>query len=141
MKNLMKKRIIAYIADFFVVSAILWIITWLLGLYIVPNSMFVLYDYFIVISVLFCLFYFIILEKIYGQTIGKELVFLKVKDFNNKKITYKQSLIRNISKIFWIIIIFDYIIGIIIKKENDRILGVISKTKVVENDNKKINDE
>jgi len=100
MDTIMKKRIIAYIADFFVVSAILWILAWILGYIFIPYSMFIVYNYFIFLLPVVSMIYFIILEKTKGQTIGKQLVFIKVEGIDNSEINYKQAFLRNISKIY-----------------------------------------
>jgi len=132
MDTMLKKRIIAYIADFFVVSAILWILAWILGYIFIPYSMFIVYNYFIFLLPIVSMIYFIILEKTQGQTIGKQLVFIKVEGNDYIEINYKQAFLRNISKIYWLPVILDYIIGKYVKKYDDKILGVISKTEVVE---------
>jgi uncharacterized RDD family membrane protein YckC len=132
MDTMLKKRIIAYIADFFVVSAILWILAWILGYIFIPYSMFIVYNYFIFLLPIVSMIYFIILEKTQGQTIGKQLVFIKVEGNDYIEINYKQAFLRNISKIYWLPIILDYLIGKYVKKYDDKILGVISKTEVVE---------
>lgn len=149
MEKIFKKRMIAYIADYFVVSAIMWIIAQLLAIIIIPYSMFLIYNYFIILAPIIGFLYFVILEKNKGFTVGKHLMFLKVisidnkkkniKDsdyyqnynYSNKSISYKQAIIRNISKIYWLPIIVDMIIGRIYGDSNERILGRLSKTEVI----------
>jgi uncharacterized RDD family membrane protein YckC len=71
-----------------------------------------------------------------GATVGKHLMFLKVVSTLNynyfSKITYKQAFLRNLSKIYWIPILFDMLIGRFVGPTNERILGKISRTEVVD---------
>lgn len=135
MVSVFKKRVLAYIADYFVVSAIMWIIAELLYLIVFPFSAFFVYEYMIILAPIIGLAYFILLEKKLGTTVGKHLLFLKVlstDSYNyNNKISYKQSVIRNLSKIYWIPIIFDILIGRFTGSSNERILGRLSHSEVV----------
>ena len=95
MVSVFKKRVLAYVADYFVVSAIMWIIAELLYLIVFPFSAFFVYEYMIILAPIIGLAYFILLEKKLGTTVGKHLLFLKVlstDSYNyNNKISYKQS--------------------------------------------------
>jgi len=135
MVSVFKKRVLAYIADYFVVSAIMWIIAELLYFIVFPFSAFFVYEYMIILTPIIGLAYFILLEKNLGATVGKHLLFLKVISIDNynynNKISYKQSIIRNLSKIYWIPIIFDILIGRFTGSSNERILGRLSHSEVV----------
>ena len=143
MVSLFKKRVLAYIADYFVVTAIMWIIAQLLAIIVLPYEAFFIYDYFIIILPFVGLIYFVVLEAKMGATVGKHLLFLKVVSNDNKDlssvdnevnysdISYKQSLIRNLSKIYWFPIIIDWLIGRLVGQSNERILGRVSKTEVI----------
>lgn len=131
MVSLFKKRIIAYFADFFVVSAFMWIISFLLWMFVNPYSVFTIYNYFPYVVPVLIMIYFVYCEKNKGSTVGKALMFIEVRSFNGLKITYPQAIVRNLSKILWFPILFDLAIGKILKK-NDRILSSISKTVVIE---------
>ncbi|MDR0900768.1 MAG: RDD family protein [Methanobrevibacter sp.] len=145
MEKIFKKRIVAYIADYFVVSAVMWIIAQILAIIIVPYSMFIVYDYFIFLAPVVGILYFVILEKNKKTTVGKHLMFLEVvstinnknsysSNYSNNSISYKQAIIRNLSKIYWVPIIFDLIIGKLYGQSNERILGRLSRTMVIEED-------
>ena len=74
-----------------------------------------------VIAFLFMVAYNIGLEGRYNTTIGKKLFHLRVVDESGSKITWKQAIIRNLTKIVTLdfipaIIPFDTIIGIIIER-------------------------
>ena len=74
--------------------------------------------------------YFILCEKLKGATIGKALMHLQVISKKEHNLTFPQVIIRNLSKIYWFPIIFDWAIGKIIK--DDRILNKLSYTVVIE---------
>ena len=136
--GLFLKRTIAYILDFFVVSAFMWIISYFAYFGINYLNMFQIYHYFVFILPILILLYFTILEKNLGATVGKRLMFIEVKASVPRRgrlgrdysITYSQALIRSLSKIYWFPIIIDVIIGKITGKT--RLLDGISRTTVVE---------
>ena len=136
--NLFFKRTIAYILDFFVVSAFMWIFSYFAYFFINYLNIFQIYHYFVFILPILILAYFTILEKNLGATVGKRLMFIEVKARTPRRgrlgrdysITYTQALIRSLSKIYWFPIIFDVILGRITGKT--RLLDGISRTTVVE---------
>jgi len=73
--------------------------------------------------------YSVILEISWGATIGKRIVSLQVQTVSGGKITFDKALIRNISKIFWLFLILDWLIGVATpgadrrQKYTDRIAG------------------
>ena len=136
--DLFGKRAVAYILDFFVVSAFMWIISYFAYFFINYFNMFRIYHYFVFILPILILLYFTILEKNLGATVGKRLMFIEVKSAVPRRgrlgrdysITYSQALIRSLSKIYWFPIIFDVILGRITGKT--RLLDGITRTTVVE---------
>ena len=136
--NLFLKRTIAYILDFFVVSAFMWIVSYFAYFFINYFNMFQIYHYFVFVLPILIILYFTILEKNLGATVGKRLMFLEVKSAVPRRgrlgrdysISYSQALIRSLSKIYWFPIIFDVILGKITGKT--RLLDGITRTTVVE---------
>ena len=136
--GLFLKRTIAYILDFFVVSAFMWIVSYFAYFGINYLNMFQIYHYFVFILPFLIIIYFTILEKNLGATVGKRLMFIEVKSRVPRRgrlgrdysITYMQALIRSLSKIYWFPIIFDVILGRFTGKT--RLLDGISRTTVVE---------
>ena len=55
--------------------------------------------------------YFTITESIYGYTIGKGILNLKVVAADGGRPSFESAFIRNISKIYWILLILDVIGG------------------------------
>lgn len=132
------KRVVAYILDFFVVSAFMWIFSYLAYFFINYFNMFRIYHYFVFILPVLILVYFTVLEKNLGATVGKRLMFIEVQSTVPRRgklgrdysITYGQALIRSLSKIYWFPIIFDVILGKITGKT--RLLDGITRTTVIE---------
>lgn len=74
--------------------------------------------------------YFMLLDTYWGATIGKRILGLQVQTTNGGRIPLDKSLIRNISKIFWLFLLLDWLVGIATpgdkrQKYLDRIAGVI----------------
>ena len=74
--------------------------------------------------------YFLYAEVAWGGTLGKRIMGLRVQTVNGGKINYSQSFIRNISKIFWVFLLLDWLIGIATpgdrrQKYSDRMAGTV----------------
>ncbi len=73
--------------------------------------------------------YFVILDVAWGATIGKRLLGLQVQTVNGGKVPFDKAFIRNISKIYWIFLILDWLIAVVTpgtdkrQKFTDRIAG------------------
>lgn len=78
---------------------------------------------------IFALLYFIIMEVSIGATVGKKILGLEVQMTNGSKVTFDKSFIRNISKLFGVFLILDWLVGIATpgpdprQKYTDRIAG------------------
>jgi uncharacterized RDD family membrane protein YckC len=129
MVSFFSRRIIAYIIDFFVVSAFMWIVSYLISLIVSPVDLSSVYGIFPFFVPILGFVYFVFLEKAKGATIGKALMYLEVKSRNGARINWAQAIVRNLTKIYWIPIIFDWLIGRIMN--TDRLFNVITRTVVV----------
>ena len=129
MASVFSRRIIAYLIDFFVVSAVMWIISYLCSLVINPIDIGAVYSLFPLIVPIVGFVYFVFLEKTKGATIGKALMYLEVRSRNGSYINWAQSIVRNLTKIYWIPIIFDWFIGRVMN--TDRLFANITKTVVM----------
>ena len=132
MVSMFKKRALAYLIDYLVISAFLWILAQILAIFVIPFSFFIIYNYFMFLLPVLIIFYFVLLEKNKGRTIGKDILDLRVVSEDGKSISYKEAIIRNLSKLYWIPIIIDLIIGKYVGESNERIFGRWSKTMVIE---------
>ncbi len=130
MATVFTRRIIAYVLDFFVVSSFMWIVSYLCSMFLNYNNMFAIYQYFPYVVPVIGIIYFVFCDKVKGSSVGKALMYLRVVSVNGFSITWSQAIIRNLTKIYWFPIIFDWAIGRVLGK-SDRILNVFSKTKVV----------
>jgi uncharacterized RDD family membrane protein YckC len=129
MASVFTRRIIAYVLDFFIVSAVMWIIAFLLSLIMGPVDIIGFYNILPYIVPILGFVYFVFLEKTRGATIGKALMYLEVRSRNGAYINWAQSIVRNLTKIYWIPIIFDWAIGRFLN--TDRLFANITKTVVV----------
>lgn len=130
MVTVFTRRVIAYVLDFFVVSSFMWILSYLFFLIVNPVDVYYVYQIFPVIVPILIIVYFVACEKIKGATVGKALMYLQVRSRNGAYINWAQAIVRNVSKIFWVPIIFDWAIGKFLNQ--DRILAYITKTVVVD---------
>ena len=74
--------------------------------------------------------YFTLLETYYGSTFGKKIMNLKTRKLDGQKPPLDSALIRNISKIYWVLVLIDTLIGLATlgdphQKITDRIAGTI----------------
>ncbi len=129
MASVFSRRIIAYVLDFFVVSAVMWILSYLLSLIISPIDIVGVYGVLPYLVPILGYVYFVVLEKSKGATIGKSLMYLEVRSRNGAYINWAQAIVRNLTKIYWIPIIFDWAIGRFMN--TDRLFGNITRTVVV----------
>ncbi len=65
-----------------------------------------------------------------GMTIGKKLLGLQVQTTNGGKVTFDKAFLRNISKIYWILLFLDWLLGILTtgnksQKYTDRMAGTV----------------
>ena len=76
--------------------------------------------------------YFTIAESIYGYTMGKRMVNLKVIKANGKKPGLESAFIRNISKIHVLLLLLDTLGGFFVSKDaHQRYADQIANTTVV----------
>ena len=94
-------------------------------LLILLNIQFVLAYYSSVVLVIVTMVYFTLFEAKTNKTIGKKIMKLYVSDYDGY-MSYKKAFIRNLTKLFWIPLIFDIIIGKIMNypsKLFDKLVG------------------
>ena len=95
-----------------------------------PSTVYSVYQFVPYIVPILIFAYFVVCEKTFGATVGKAVMYLQVRSKNGAWISWPQAIVRNLTKIYWFPIIFDWAIGRVLGK-SDRILNVFSKTKVV----------
>ena len=129
-------RIIALIIDSIIIGVITWILATIILIPLLLTG--TLYTFWLGYgyTLLFPLFvgilevlYFAILEVAWGATIGKRLMGLTVQMTNGNKVTLDKAFIRNISKIYWLLLLLDWIVALVTpgadrrQKYSDRMAG------------------
>ena len=61
---------------------------------------------------LFLFLYSFLAEGLYGRTLGKEIMGLRVERVDGKKPDFRESVVRNVSKIFWALLLLDVLVGL-----------------------------
>jgi uncharacterized RDD family membrane protein YckC len=118
-------RLIAYIIDSIIIGIPAYIIYWLLLLPLATTTVNYGYGYSVAVTAWWAnlliplvlgvlqLFYFIIMDSNSGGTFGKRIMKLQVQTVNGSKLTINQAFIRNISKIYGLLLLLDWLIGIV----------------------------
>ncbi len=137
--SVFSKRVFAYILDFIVVSALMWVVSYFIYMIVGAGNVHTIYDYLPFFVAVVILLYFILCEKLAGASMGKaimrlevrsKIMRLEVRSKNGAYISWPQAIVRNLTKIYWIPIIFDWAIGKLLK--TDRILNNITRTVVID---------
>jgi uncharacterized RDD family membrane protein YckC len=141
-QNHWARRLIAYVIDTILVTVVLTIIAVVVS---IPFLIGVNFPFTIVGAFpawwglwlggipLVLFLYFFLAEGLYGRTLGKEIMGLRVERVDGKPMDLRSSLIRNISKIYWVLLLIDVAVGLgthgeMSQKWSDRYVG----TKVEE---------
>src|SRR3989454_1859166 len=144
-QNHWARRLIAYIIDVALVAVVLTIIAIVVSIPFLIGIGFPAVEMFPVVWAawwglwlggpisLVPFLYFLLAEGLYGRTLGKEIMGLRVQRVDGKPMDMRSSLIRNISKIYWVLLLIDVAVGLgthgeMSQKWSDRYIG----TKVEE---------
>jgi len=109
------KRAVAYVIDSIIVGIATTIILAIIMLPVFianPAAFFNIFSFPFAMGLLYIL-YFPITETMYGATIGKSLLGLKVVTKTDEKPSFEKAFIRNISKIHWVLLLLDLIGGLV----------------------------
>lgn len=115
--------------DFVAVSAIMWLLSYFIFAIMTPSTVYGVYKYAPYVTGILIFVYFVLCEKLFGATVGKSIMYLQVRSKNGAAISWAQSLVRNVTKIYWFPIIFDWLVGKFLK--TDRLLNNITHTIVI----------
>jgi len=109
------KRLIAYIIDSIIVGAAATILFAIVLFPVLIGNPFAFVNVFSFPFAmgLFYILYFPIAETMYGATIGKRLLGLKVVTESGGKLSFEKAFIRNISKIHQVLLLLDLIGGLV----------------------------
>ncbi len=128
------RRIIAYIIDSILVSVVAGMLLFITRLPFYIANPFALIDpfFFPFTSGLFLALYSVLMELYRGSTIGKGLMGLKVITKSGGNLSIEKILIRNISKIHGLLLILDFIGGLVLFPElNQKYSDKIADTTVI----------
>jgi len=130
MENLWGRRFVALIVDIIILTLFMYIITAVIFLLFAGVGIFSVLNYWIFMAAIIIIVYFTFMEGKTNSTLGKNLLKLQVMTFNGN-MGYKKAFIRSLSKILYIPLIVDVLLGFIFGDSNDRILDKVSDTYVV----------
>ena len=127
------KRFIALIID----GLIIFVVVAIIGVFVASAFLFgaggfgfvgALFGVLSIFVGIILIFYFPIMESTSGATFGKRFLHLKVVSKTGSNPTFVESFIRNVSKIYWLLLLLDVIVGLATskgyaQKYTDRIAG------------------
>ncbi len=127
-------RLIAWIVDSVILLIIVGILWFLVFVSMAIGGVyFLLWGPYLVLPLILGILevvYFIVMEVWFGgATLGKMILGLRVQMTSGAKVTIDKSFIRNISKIYWLLTLLDWLVGIVTpgadrrQKYTDRIAG------------------
>jgi len=124
-------RIVAFIVDSILVFIVAYLIQSVITIALVISfhSFASFYSVLLVFLGVLSVIYFTILDNLWGGTIGKRVFGLHVQMTNGNKVPIDKALIRNITKIFFVIVLIDWIVALVTpgpdrrQKYTDRIAG------------------
>ena len=125
-------RLVAIIVDYIIVGVVWGIIAVLVALpsFFAGGGAFfgaVLGGFAFVFGILFVL-YFAVTESVWGASLGKRVFNLKVVSKTGSRPTFGEAFVRNISKIYWLLLLLDVIVGLATsqgysQKYSDHLMG------------------
>jgi uncharacterized RDD family membrane protein YckC len=138
------RRLIAFVIDAVIVFGIIGVIVAavtlpaLIASQFVPSLTFPVFGFgaglLSALSGIIFVLYFSFAESIYGASIGKEIMRMQVKTDSGGHPTLASSLLRNISKIYWVLLLLDVVVGLALeadykRKFSDRFAGTYVTSK------------
>lgn len=113
-------RLVAFIIDAIIVYVVLAVLSFLVALPALFTRGLGIFAAFygevsVVWGIIFVL-YFAFAESTYGASIGKHVLGLKVLSKTKTKPNFAEAFIRSLSKIYWILLLLDVIIGLAISR-------------------------
>ena len=123
------RRFVALIFDGIILTLMMWILSSLIYPLIVATSTFTVLNYWLLMAALIIITYFTYMEGKNGTTLGKSLMGLRV-ETSTGEMNYRIAFVRNLSKVLWVPLIIDLILGFLFGDSNDRYLNQVSNTWV-----------
>ena len=130
MENFWSRRFAALLVDILILTLFMWIVSAVLFMLMAVLGLYSILNLWVFVGALIIIAYFTYMEGKTSSTLGKKLFKLKVKAFEGN-MNFKKAFIRNISKILWLPLILDVLLGFLLGDSNDRYLDKVSGTFVV----------
>ena len=124
------RRFMALVIDAVIITLFSWILVALIYPVVALTNSFQVLGFWLLLLAFIIIVYFTYFEGKYGVTPGKNLMKLKVKA-QNGDMSYMKAFIRNLSKILWLPLIVDLLVGFIFESPRKRYLDRLAKTEVV----------
>lgn len=106
------RRFVAFIIDVVILAIATWILIALIAIvslgFLWWTNMFA----FPFLSGILWLLYSALMEFYYGFTIGKRIMMLKVVTADGKRPTLDMAFLRNVTKIYWVLLLLDIVIAL-----------------------------
>jgi uncharacterized RDD family membrane protein YckC len=122
--------IVASIIYYLILVPLIWPSTYIFGIYAYGGApWWAFYFVFWFILGIIEVLYFVLMEASSGATLGKKVLGLHVQMVNGSKVMFDKAFIRNISKIYGLFLLLDWILGVATpgpdrrQKYTDRIAG------------------
>ncbi len=129
MQNLWGKRFAALLIDFLIIMIIIWVFSAIVYPLIANVNIYEILNYWLIVTALFIIGYFTYFEGKYSTTPGKNVMKIEV-IADDGEMDYQKALIRNLSKILWVPLIVDIIIGYAAGNSKLRYLDKVAGTDV-----------
>ena len=115
-------RLVAYVIDAIIIGIVSVIIGIILAAAIVLTGAFLFVGYGLFFSLfgILSILYFIVLDVVMGATIGKRVMGLEVQTVKGGRVSFGESFIRNISKIFPLVLFLDWLIAAVTEGKDRR---------------------
>jgi uncharacterized RDD family membrane protein YckC len=137
MENFWGRRFAALMVDIIILTLFMYIVSSIIFLLFAKLGSFSVLNYWILIGAIIIIVYFTYMDGKTSSTLGKRLLKLRVMAVQGD-MNYKKAFIRSLSKILYLPLIVDVLLGFLFGDSNDRILDKASGTYVVSgNDLKK----
>lgn len=137
------RRLVAFIIDSIIISACIFVIIAIIAIPLIILGMMTGFPWYLLDLFSFPFFagilsvsYFAFFEAYYGSTFGKRIMNLKTTKLDGQKLPLDLAFVRNISKIYWILVLIDTVVGLATpgdphQKLSDRYAGtIVSSTSV-----------
>ncbi len=118
------RRFLAFVIDAIIVFVVVFVLITIVAVTVTFPFLFLggfapfalIFGTFAILGGVIFILYFTILEASRGATIGKGIFGLKVKSKTGSNPTLAEAFIRNLSKIYWLLLLLDVVVGLAISK-------------------------